>query len=159
MSEPANIDWENLGFRYMKTDFRYISKWKDGDWDQLTWSEYRDEVHRAAAGLQALGVGLAELSAAVREQVEIACRYEGYIAKQANQVERARRLEGWALPEDWDYAGLTGLRLEAREQLARHRPSTVGQAARLQGVNPADISVLLVELERYQRRSGAEARD
>jgi tRNA uridine 5-carboxymethylaminomethyl modification enzyme len=84
----------------------------------------------------------------VAEQVLIEIRYEGYIAKQRTQVERARRLEGRHIPEELDYGTLTGLRAEAQERLAAHRPATVGQAARIQGVNPADISVLLVHLQR-----------
>jgi tRNA uridine 5-carboxymethylaminomethyl modification enzyme len=102
--------------------------------------------------LQALGIGRDDLGPAVCEQVEITCRYEGYIIKQARQVERAQRLEHKKLPEELDYAAITGLRREAQEQLAHHRPATVGQAARIQGVNPADISVLLVHLERFARR-------
>jgi tRNA uridine 5-carboxymethylaminomethyl modification enzyme len=89
----------------------------------------------------------------VIEQVEIALRYEGYLRKQERQVERSQRLEGRVLSEELDYAQVLGLRGEAREQLAAHRPRTVGQAARIQGVNPADISVLLVHLEQHRRRA------
>jgi tRNA uridine 5-carboxymethylaminomethyl modification enzyme len=91
------------------------------------------------------------LHAIVIEQVELEIRYEGYIRKQQLQVERAHRLEARAIPDDFDYRGVSGLRGEARERLLWHRPSTVGQASRIQGVNPADISVLLVHLERYRR--------
>ncbi|MCD6518742.1 MAG: tRNA uridine-5-carboxymethylaminomethyl(34) synthesis enzyme MnmG [Anaerolineae bacterium] len=95
----------------------------------------------------------------VIEQVMLEVRYEGYIRKQQRQVERAKRLENRRIPEDFDYASVIGLRNEAREQLMRHRPRTVGQAARIQGVNPADISVLLVYLERLARASqGAKTR-
>jgi len=86
------------------------------------------------------------LSAAVSEQVEIELHYQGYIAKQRDQVERMRRLEDLLIPATLDYAQVTGLRAEAAEQLAKHRPATVGQAARIMGVNPADIAVLLVRL-------------
>jgi len=102
-----------------------------------------------------LGIGEAGLDPEVAEQVEIACRYQGYIDKQTRQIARARRLENHPLPEDLDYAHLSGLRLEAREQLARFRPATLGQASRIVGVNPADISVLLVQIE---RRCYAEGR-
>jgi tRNA uridine 5-carboxymethylaminomethyl modification enzyme len=84
--------------------------------------------------------------------VEIAAKYAGYIEKQRNEVDRFRRLEEWRIPAEIDYGALGGLRLEAREKLARIRPATVGQASRLAGVNPADISVLLVHL----RRAGPE---
>lgn len=86
----------------------------------------------------------------VAEQALIEIRYEGYILKQQTQIERAQRLEGRGIPQDLDYAGLSGLRLEARERLALHRPATVGQAARIGGVNPADISALLVHLRRRE---------
>lgn len=89
----------------------------------------------------------------VAEQVAIEAQYSGYIDKQRRQVERAQRLEQRAIPQELDYAAVAGLRNEARERLSKHRPATVGQASRLQGVNPADISVLLVHLERYRHRS------
>ena len=86
----------------------------------------------------------------VVEQVELELKYEGYIAQQRRQVARARRLETWHIPEGFGYDGIVGLRTEAREQLAWHRPQTVGQASRIQGVSPADISILLIHLERHR---------
>jgi tRNA uridine 5-carboxymethylaminomethyl modification enzyme len=88
------------------------------------------------------------LTPAVIEQVVIEAKYAGYIAKQEQQVERARRLERRPIPTGFDYAGVIGLRNEARQQLMRFLPATVGQAGRLAGVNPADIAVLLIYLER-----------
>ena len=85
----------------------------------------------------------------VIEQVEISLRYEGYIDKQKRRVARAQRLEHWAIPQDIDYEEIVGLRNEAREQLIWRQPGTVGQASRIQGVNPADISLLLVHLRRW----------
>lgn len=90
----------------------------------------------------------APLSAYEQEQVEIEAKYAGYIERQREQVERARRLEEMRIPEGLDYAALTGLRNEAKEKLQLKRPATVGQASRLSGVNPADIAVLLVHLRR-----------
>jgi len=90
----------------------------------------------------------APLDMHTREQVEIEAKYAGYIERQREQVERARRLEEMRIPADLDYAALTGLRNEAKEKLARARPATVGQASRLSGVNPADIAALLVHLQR-----------
>ena len=84
----------------------------------------------------------------VVEQVEIAAKYAGYIAKQQRESERVRRMETRRLPPDLDYATVRGLRKEAREALARFRPATLGQAARLAGITPADLAVLLVALER-----------
>ncbi|MBA7641281.1 tRNA uridine 5-carboxymethylaminomethyl modification enzyme MnmG [subsurface metagenome] len=91
----------------------------------------------------------------VIEQVGIRIRYEGYIRRQQRQVARMRRLEGRRIPEQLDYDDVIGLSNEARESLSRHRPATVGQASRIQGVNPADISVLLVHLEGRSRSSGS----
>jgi len=84
----------------------------------------------------------------VAEQVGIEAKYAGYIDKQQVEVDRFRRLEDWRIPPDLPYEVLTGLRAEAREKLARVRPATVGQAARLAGVNPADVSVLLIHLKK-----------
>jgi tRNA uridine 5-carboxymethylaminomethyl modification enzyme len=89
------------------------------------------------------------LSPDIARQVEIEARYSGYIAQQERLIERQRRLEERLIPPDFDYAGLAGLRAEARERLERHRPATVGQAARLPGVTPADVSLLLIRL--YKR--------
>lgn len=98
---------------------------------------------------------LPEVSAEVRQQVETAIVYEGYIEKQLEQVERMEKLENKLLPEDMDYALVPSLRDEAREKLAAIRPRSVGQAGRISGVSPADVSVLLVYLEQ-QRRMEAE---
>lgn len=88
------------------------------------------------------------LPRAVTEQVEIAIKYEGYIQKQLRQVEQMKRLERKTIPDDLDYAALSGLRLEAREKLARVRPLNLGQASRISGVSPADIAVLLLALRK-----------
>ena len=88
-----------------------------------------------------------ELPRPVWEQVEITLKYEGYIQKQLAQVAQMRKLEGRGLPEDLDYSGIGGLRLEAAEKLNRLHPANIGQASRISGVSPADISVLLIWLE------------
>jgi tRNA uridine 5-carboxymethylaminomethyl modification enzyme len=84
-------------------------------------------------------------------EVELRAKYAGYIRKEQASVHRATRLEDQLFPETIDYKSLTGLRAEARQQLERVRPLTVGQASRIPGVSPADISVLLVHLERRRR--------
>ena len=87
---------------------------------------------------------LPPLDAETLEQIEVAARYDGYIEKQRLQVERARSLEETALPENYDYMQLAGLRLEARQKLTKIQPETVGKASRISGVSPADVAVLLI---------------
>lgn len=91
------------------------------------------------------------LSYEVCEQVQLRIKYEGYINLQLEQVEAMRKLEKKLLPQDIDYSALKGLRLEAAEKLAKVRPASIGQASRISGVNPADVSVLLVWLEQRHR--------
>ena len=93
------------------------------------------------------------LSPQAAQQVQIEAKYAGYIEKQRTEVARFRRLEDRRIPPQLDYRTLVGLRAEAQERLAHVRPATVGQAARLAGVNPADISVLLVHLKRLESAS------
>ena len=88
-----------------------------------------------------------ELSAAVREQVELQIKYEGYISKQLAQIESIRKLESKKLPVGTDYNDVYGLRLEAVEKLNKVQPASIGQASRISGVSPADISLLTVWLE------------
>ena len=84
----------------------------------------------------------------ILERVETDTRYEGYLKKNYEQIEKAQKLEEKALPEDIDYFKITGLRAEAQEKLARIRPRNLGQAGRISGVNPADVAVLMVWLKR-----------
>ena len=85
----------------------------------------------------------------VVEQVEIEIKYEGYIERQLRQVEQYKKMEKKRIPADLDYNDITSLRLEARQKLISYKPVSVGQASRISGVSPADISVLLVYLEHY----------
>lgn len=96
----------------------------------------------------ALSPSLIDLWPEAIEQITIKAKYAGYIHKQQREVERMRRLEDWRIPPELDYTRVVGLRNEALEKLNRFRPATVGQAARIQGVNPADISILLIHLRR-----------
>ena len=84
----------------------------------------------------------------VQEEVEIEIKYEGYIARQQRQVEQFRKMEERRIPEDLDYDKVPSLRNEARQKLKEVRPSSIGQASRVMGVNPADVAVLLVYLKK-----------
>ena len=105
-----------------------------------------DELARQHEELQAF-------APQIRQQAEIHVKYEGYIQRQESDEKRFRRMEGMALPADADYLGMDALRIEARQKLDRQRPASLGQASRIPGVSPGDISVLMVWLER-QRREG-----
>ena len=96
------------------------------------------------------------LPKAVREQVEISVKYEGYIRRQLSQVEEFEKLEQHALPADADYTSIQGLRLEAREKLNAVRPLNLGQAGRISGVSPADMGALMIYLE---KRGGKNERN
>ena len=82
----------------------------------------------------------------VREQVNLQIEYEGYIARQMLEVEHVRKLEEKKLPQDFDYRQIKGLSLEAQEKLDRIQPENIGQAGRISGVSPADVSVLVIWL-------------
>ena len=88
----------------------------------------------------------------VIEQVEIEIKYEGYIERQLKQVDHYKKMEKKKIPADIDYNEVGSLRLEARQKLIAYKPVSVGQASRISGVSPADISVLLVYLENYYKR-------
>ena len=109
----------------------------------------REGDYRALAAV----FDLPPLADDVREEVEIIARYDGYIRKQEEQIARMERLEARRIPADTDYTAIGSLRLEAAEKLAAVRPRSIGQASRISGVSPADISVLLVWLEKERRIS------
>ncbi|AIQ15243.1 tRNA uridine-5-carboxymethylaminomethyl(34) synthesis enzyme MnmG [Paenibacillus durus] len=92
----------------------------------------------------------------MKEQVEIQIKYAGYIEKQLQHVERLQKMEQKKLPDDIDYSDIHGLAIEARQKLAKIRPISIGQASRISGVTPADISILLVHLEHYNRVTAAK---
>ena len=115
----------------------------------------RPEVHYAS--LIAVDPTRPDYPKAVFENVEIELKYAGYIERQRAAVAEMRRLENRTLTPDTDYASITGLRMEAREKLKKVRPSSVGQASRISGVSPADISVLLVWLSQQSGRKEGQA--
>jgi tRNA uridine 5-carboxymethylaminomethyl modification enzyme len=92
-----------------------------------------------------------ELTEEMKEQVEIQIKYSGYIEKQLAQVERVRKMEKKKIPDDIDYFAIHGIATEAKQKLSKIRPISIGQASRISGVTPADISILLVYLEHYNQ--------
>lgn len=107
------------------------------------------------AHLEALAPSPVELSEDMKEQVEIQVKYTGYIEKQLLQVERLEKMEKKKIPDDIDYDVIHGLAMEARQKLTKVRPLSIGQASRISGVTPADLSILLVHLEHYNRVTAA----
>ena len=101
--------------------------------------------------LAAFDPGRPALPPAVREQVEISVKYEGYIQRQLRQAAEFEKLERRALPEDMDYSAIQGLRLEAREKLSDVRPLNLGQAGRISGVSPADVAALMIWLQTHTK--------
>ncbi|CAI6064473.1 tRNA uridine-5-carboxymethylaminomethyl(34) synthesis enzyme MnmG [Cohnella sp. JJ-181] len=97
------------------------------------------------------------LSEDMKEQVEIQVKYTGYIEKQLAQVEKLAKMEKKRIPEDIDYGAVHGLATEAKQKLAQIRPLNIGQASRISGVTPADLSILLVHLEHYNRVTAARS--
>ena len=96
--------------------------------------------------------GLESLSEQVAEQVEVHAKYEGYIVKQRQEVERALKLENKRIPMDVDYHAIKELSAEAAEKLDKVRPTSIGQASRISGVSPADVNVLMIALELKRRK-------
>lgn len=119
---------------------------------------WRELIKRPELSYQELiPYGLVDVPSLIAEQVEITVRYEGYISKQAAQVERVRKLEEKKLAADFDYLSIRGLSTEARQKLDQIRPRSVGQASRISGVSPADIGVLLVSLEGKRRNEKGDS--
>lgn len=118
---------------------------RDGDLASVP--AVRDWIEaRGSSGAAGLGVLRSALQAAVSR-----VKYAGYVRRQARHIERLRRLEDHRIPHDFDYGAVPHLRREAREQLARHTPRSLGQALRISGVNPADVSVLMIHLHGRRR--------
>ena len=104
-------------------------------------------------------LGLGEVEPAVREQVEIAAKYQGYIDRQIDEVARSRGQENTKLPADLDYREIHGLPIEAQQKLNAHKPETIGQASRISGITPAAISLLLVYMKRKSRARAVNLSD
>ena len=102
--------------------------------------------------LSEIDENMPKLTRAEAEEVEIEIKYEGYIKLQMAQVEKFKKLENKILPENIDYLNLKGISLEARQKLDKFKPNSIGQASRISGISPADISVLLIYLEQLKRK-------
>jgi tRNA uridine 5-carboxymethylaminomethyl modification enzyme len=118
-----------------------------------------DLLKRPGVGYASLvelaGAGTPVADAAVAEQVEIQAKYQGYVARQHEEIARHERYETLALPRDLDYCSVRGLSIEVQQKLNQHRPETVGQASRISGVTPAAITLLLVHLKRGRAERSA----
>ena len=123
---------------------------KQGTSELTTGSKLSELLKRAEityASLEAIDENRPKLREQVREEVEIQVKYDGYIKMQEAQVEKFKKMEKKLLPEDINYEEIKGISLEARQKLNKHKPHSIGQASRISGVSPADISVLLVYLQ------------
>ena len=100
--------------------------------------------------IEPIDVERPELTEDIREEVEIQIKYEGYIKLQEEQVEKFKKLESKKIPETINYDDIKGMRLEARQKMNKIKPISVGQASRISGVSPSDVSVLLVYLEQMK---------
>lgn len=105
------------------------------------------------ASLREIDEDMPHLPLAIAEEVAISVKYEGYIQKQLQQIEQFKKMEQRMIPDDIQYESITGLRLEARQKLSKHRPRSLGQASRISGVSPADVSVLMIYLNAISRRN------
>ncbi len=131
----------------------------DGKLAAWEWLRRPDHSYATVVAHAEVGAGVlpddALLAARISEQVEVQAKYAGYLLKQEAEVARQQRQEAVALPESLDYALVDGLTNEARQRLTRHRPVTFGQAARLPGITPATLSLLLVHLKKRSRAAAA----
>jgi tRNA uridine 5-carboxymethylaminomethyl modification enzyme len=123
-------------------------------WECLQRPDMRvTELLTASSDGDANGSGVNNYEADVIEAVEIRGRYAGYLERERRQIEKARRLESELIPRGFDYAGIAELRFEAREKFLRFQPLTLGQAGRISGISPADISTLAIYLTHARRRT------
>ena len=123
-------------------------------------TSYADLLKRAELNYEKLGefdFTDMKLSAPEREQIEIQIKYKGYVEKQLQQIKRFEKLENRLLDSEIDYLQIKGLRKEAQQKLTKIKPLSIGQAGRISGVSPADISVLLVYLEQQKRLNNESA--
>ena len=126
---------------------------KSNHYNGLTLAKILSRTENTYANLPSRNLNLSE---EIIKQVEIEVKYAGYINRQEIEVERFKTLEGKNIPVAFDYSTVPSLRIEARQKLSKIKPATIGQAARISGVSPADISILLVSLKRWGKTSAQE---
>jgi tRNA uridine 5-carboxymethylaminomethyl modification enzyme len=150
-AERLKAVWINPNVVAMHEDERVLGKPIEREYSLF------DLLRRPEVSYQSLmtlpGAGVAAEAEDVIEQVDIQAKYHGYIERQKEDVAKMAAQENMAIPADLDYAALNGLSIEVKQRLAQHRPQTVGQAGRIQGVTPAAISILLVHLKKMRGRS------
>ena len=140
-SEENNAKLAQVGMAPLHSGISYFDLLRRQDMDYATLSRLFD---------------VPQADRQVAEQVEIQAKYDGYISKQKAEVAKALKLEAKRLPADFDYLHMKELSREAAEKLDRVQPRSIGQAARISGVSPADIGVLLVALEAARRQKDAQ---
>ena len=140
----------DLRFENSRSD-QYKTDQKEIDPDGVEWRESEKDRNKTA-GLSENENRNPSLPADIITQIDITIKYEGYIRRQKKQVESFRKLENKVIPPELDYDDVGSLRLEARQKLKAMRPENIGQASRISGVSPADISVLLIYLESYYHK-------
>lgn len=109
--------------------------------------------------LKTIAPNMKELEKRVQEQVAIAIKYEGYIKRQKEQIEKFKRTEQKKIPEDIDYSSIYGLSIEAQQKLSRLRPESIGRASRIAGISPADINILFIYLQQFGRKKAADEKN
>lgn len=149
-AEVKRLEQTHVGPSQTLNDY-LVSCGTEGITNGMTLAKLLKRPQVSYEGLGCIDANRPPLDDDVAEQVELRIKYEGYIKLQLEQVEAMRKLEAKLIPEDIDYSQIKGLRLEAAEKLAKIRPANIGQASRISGVNPADVSVLLIWLEQKRR--------
>ena len=119
--------------------------------DKLRLTEKLRHPEATYADLRAANPALPDYPSGVREQLEITVKYEGYISRQTADRQRFLKMEDTPLPPDADYLNMSGLRIEARQKLHAQRPASLGQASRIPGINPGDVTVLMIWLRARER--------
>ncbi len=152
-AEVKRLEETHVGPSQPLNDY-LASRGTEGITNGMTLAKLLKRPQVSYAGLSCVDKERPALEDDVAEQVELRIKYEGYIRLQLEQVEAMRKLEVKLIPDDIDYSSIKGLRLEAAEKLAKIRPANIGQASRISGVNPADVSVLLIWLEQRRRAQG-----